>query len=259
MPAFCCRGHDVKTVDSRQRQYWDGLSAVDPDAAVIDPNDHRGCKNRYLAGMRDLAFKESLEASGVKKGTLLDLGCGSGSATLPLARGGHRVVGVDISGGLLRHAGERCRDSEVLFVRTGGGPPPLLEDVLDGAVVYGVLCYVIDDAEARRILEGVRSALKPGSPLVMIEQIRRSRRLVEDGFKVQRTRGELVALLEAAGFSVESTTILRHGRFPATPLVAAGLLPPSTWGAIRTMERRIAALSGVFPWDYAETRFVGLA
>lgn len=249
----------MKTVDSKRRQYWDGLSAIDPDAAVIDPNDHRGCKNTYLSGTRDIAFGEGLRAAGARDGILLDFGCGSGGATLPLTRGGYRVIGVDISGGLLRHASNRCLDSDAIFVRTAGGPPPVLPGVLDGAVIYGVLCYVTDDKEAVELLQGVRSALKPSSPLVMIEQIRRRRRVVEDGFKVQRTEGELIALLETAGFRLSDRTILRHGRFPATPLIAAGLLPPSTWSSMRALERMLANLSGVLPWDYAETRFVALA
>ena len=249
----------MKVADPRQRQYWDRLSTVDPDAAVIDPNDRRGYKNRYLAETRDFAFRESLEAAGVTEGTLLDLGCGSGSATMPLLRDGHRIVGIDISNGLLRHASERCRGSDVLFVQTGGGPPPILPGVLDATVIYGVLCYITEDVEAVHVLEGVRSALKPASPLVMIEQIRRRRRYVENGFKVQRTQQELTSLLVAAGFYVESTTILRHGRFPATPLIAAGLLPSGAWNAMRGLEKLIADSSGVFPWDYAETRFLARA
>lgn len=60
--------------DRELRAYWDDLSRIDPDAAIIDPNDRRGSKNRYLAGIRDAAFRDGLRRHAVNAGVLLDLG-----------------------------------------------------------------------------------------------------------------------------------------------------------------------------------------
>ncbi|GAB3334787.1 class I SAM-dependent methyltransferase [Marilutibacter aestuarii] len=245
----------MTTPEADQRHYWDGLSELDPDAAVIDPNDHRGLKNAYLASIRDRAFKEGVDRRGIRQGTVLDLGCGSGSSTLPLLREGHSVVGVDISPGLLRHASIRCQNEDALFVLTDGRCLPLARDSLDAAVTYVVLSYIVDDARVLRVMDDVRQALSPGAPFIMIEQARRRRRTMENGRKVQRTLTEWSRLLALAGFTLERRTILRHGRFPSTPLIRAGLLPSRAWGLARRMEAIVASRSGVFPWDYAEVCF----
>ncbi|WP_408952679.1 class I SAM-dependent methyltransferase [Lysobacter sp. Hz 25] len=245
--------------DRKPRLHWDSLAQIDPDAAVIDPHDLRGLKNQYLAGIRDAAFRQSLQRYGVEHGTLLDLGCGTGSATRPLINAGHRVIGVDISKSLLRHARARCNEDDCLFVQTDGLQLPIADRSLDATVIYGVLIYLVDDAQAQALLSQVRAALKPGAPLIMIEQVRRHRRLTEQGLKCQRSRQEWISLVEAAGFSVQEHRILRHGRFPATPLIRAGLIPRRLWPLAHYLETRIAARTGVFPWDYAEALFVATA
>ncbi|MFD1298898.1 class I SAM-dependent methyltransferase [Lysobacter gummosus] len=245
----------MSRADRDQRAYWDGLSQIDPDAAIIDPNDRRGLKNRYLAGMRDEAFRSSLCRHGLDDCVLLDLGCGTGSSTQPLLKAGYSVLGIDISLGLLRHAKVRCGDKHCLFIATDGSQLPIADATVDAAVVYVVLSYLVDDDRARALLESVRRSLKPNAPLIMIEQARTQRRTTEAGLKVQRSRPEWLALLSSAGFKVDSSHILRHGRFPTTPLIRAGWLPPRLWPHISRLEARIAAHTGVLPWDYAEILF----
>lgn len=241
--------------DRELRAYWDDLSRIDPDAAIIDPNDRRGSKNRYLAGIRDAAFRDGLRRHAVNAGVLLDLGCGTGSSTRPLLDAGHAVIGIDISRGLLRHARNRCGDENCVFAVTDGRHLPIADAAVDAVTVYVVLSYLIEDDRARDLLESVRRVLKPGSPLLMIEQVRKRRKLTQDGPKVQRTFSQWRALLSSAGFTVELTRVLRHGRFPTTPLIAAGLAPPALWPFIARLEAKVAAATGILPWDYAEVLF----
>lgn len=241
--------------DSGQRAYWDDLAKIDPDAAIIDPNDLRGHKNAYLASIRDRAFRQSLARHGITSGTLLDVGCGTGSATMPLLRDGHRVLGFDISLGLLRHARARCGNRDCLFVATDGHSLPFANASFEAAIIYSVLCYLVDDDAAGALLSNIHATLKPGAPLIMIEQTRTKRRILEQGRKVQRTRDGWLHLLENAGFRVEKSTILRHGRFPTTPLVRMGMIPRSLWPTLRQLESSISARYGIFGWDYAEICF----
>lgn len=241
--------------DRELRSYWEDLSRLDPDAAIIDPNDRRGSKNRYLAGIRDAAFRDGLQRYAIGSGVLLDLGCGTGSSTRPLLDAGHAVIGIDISRGLLRHARERCGDEDCVFVATDGKHLPIADGALDAVTVYVVLSYLIEDDRVRDLLEAVRRALKPGAPLLMIEQVRARRRVTRDGPKVQRTLSQWQALLSSAGFTVELTRALRHGRFPTTPLIAAGLVPRALWSFIAGLETSVAATIGILPWDYAEVLF----
>lgn len=245
----------MNDADRQQREHWDGLAGIDPDAAIIDPLDRRGLKNRYLAAIRDGAFEDSMARHGIVAGALLDLGCGTGSASQPLMRAGHRIVGVDISLGLLRHARARCGDEGCAFVKTDGHALPIADAAMDAAVIYVVLSYLTDDAAALALLRAARAALKPGAPLVMIEQARRRRRLCEDGLKIHRTIAQWNSLLEQAGFALGRCTVLRHGRFPTTPLVRLGLLPQRSWALLARLEARVARWTGVFGWDYAEVRF----
>lgn len=248
--------NDTRT---KQRSYWDALADSDPDAAVIDPNDKRGLKNRYLAEIRDLAFLQTLAARNVANGVLLDVGTGTGSAALPLLDAGHRVLGVDISFGLLRHAQARCGAKDGLFVLTDGRELPVKAQSFDAAVVYVVLSYLVDDAMALALLTNIRTTLKRGAVLVMIEQARANRRICEDGLKVQRTISQWRRMLEQAGFLSTTCTVLRHGRFPLTPLIKAGLIPRRLWPRVRSIETWVGKHLGVLKWDYAEVKFVAVA
>lgn len=235
----------------RQRSYWNDQARLDPDAAVIDPNDQRGFKNLYLAGIRDQALATSLSV--VAPGEyVLDFGCGSGSSTKGLLAAGHPTLGIDIAQDLLRHARRRCKGQQAAFVAYDGETLPLLPACVSATAIYVVLSYVVDDDAATKLLGEIRTVMQPGARIAMIEQARRRRRVVESGFKVQRRENEWRELMAAAGFSRIRSRILRHGRFPTTPLIGLGLIPSVLWSAVAALEGRLAALTGVLPWDYAE-------
>ena len=59
--------------------------------------------------IRDRYYRALLRRAGVEAKSLVDAGCGTGRMTVELAREGARVVGVDISEGMLRVAAERLR------------------------------------------------------------------------------------------------------------------------------------------------------
>jgi len=245
---------------SIQSEYWDELAAYDPDSAVIDPKDTHGFKNAYIALIRDHAFRESFIRNSIKPGIILDLGCGSGSAAASILSRGYSLIGIDISFRLLLHAQSRCKKNrDSLFLLTDGKTLPLKPMRFDAAVIYVVLSYITDEDDVLNVLTQIRRALKPGAPLILIEQAARKRKIKEKGRKVFRTINQWQKLIEAAGFSSPSTTILRHGRFITTPLIRYGFLPRFTWYRLSRVERKVAACTGVFHWDYAEIRFESIA
>ena len=239
--------------------HWNDLAHLAPDASVIDPADFRGLKNRYLAQTRDLAFADGLARHLVKKGVILDFGCGTGSAVASVLREGHRVIGLDISERLLRQARERCDPDRCLFVMTDGAQVPLSAASMDAAIIYVVLSYIIDDTTATALLREIRRALSPNAPLVMIEQTRRTRAVTDGGQKVQRTAAQWASMLEVAGFKIHRTKVLRQGRFPTTPMIKAGLLPVPLWSMARRLDALTGDVMGPFPWDYAEVLFEATA
>lgn len=236
------------------REHWNRLSALDPDRSIIDPNDSRGHKNRYLAGLRNQAFLESLQ--GMPPGALLlDYGCGSGSATGMLLNEDWRVIGMDISMPLLRQARQRCPRREAAFLLTDGRTLPLGEGAVAAALTYGVLIYCVADSDLTTLLMEFRRVLRPGGLLILVEQVKRRDHIAEHGLKRFRTIGDWRRRLGDAGFVVEHHTVLRHGRFPGTIALQRGLVPPSLWRGMARLERT-AGTFGVLPWDYADVRFV---
>lgn len=238
-----------------QRDHWDRLADLDPDVAVIDPADHRGDKSRYIRAIRDQAFQDGLRRHGVTQGTILDFGSGTGSAALPLLESGHRIIGLDISAALLQHARRRSSGKPALWVQIDGTRLPVAAHSIDAAVCYVVLTYVTDPAVVVQLLQAIRHALKLGSPLLLIEQARRTNELVENGQKYQRRISDWIHLLQTAGYQPATFRILRHGHFPTTPLIRYGLLPVRLWPQLRRLEARTGRAIGVLPGDYAEVLF----
>ncbi len=151
---------------------------------------------------------------------LLDLCCGHGRHTVPLARRGYRMTGLDLSECFLRHAQANAAEEgvEVQWVRSDMRRIPF-EGCFDAVVnLFTAFGYLEDEAEDQKVLQGVVRALKPGGVFLM-EIIHRDsllRRFAESG--VQRLEdGTLV--LEERSFDlptsrqeVKGTLIYPDGR-----------------------------------------------
>ncbi len=240
------------TKETKQFAYWQKMAAVDPDMAVIDPNDHAGYKNSYICQIRDLAFARAL--SGIPlQSPVLDFGCGTGSSTKALIQLGYTVKGVDIAPGLLEHAKKRCPEAE--FQLSNGDLIPAEHDSMAAVVTYGVLIYLVTPELVQTTLAQMHRVLRAGGKLILIEQVRRQTVVVEEGLKIQRSITDWKQLLSDAGFQQIQHQILRHGRFPTTPLIKLGLLPANSWPLLIRLEQQIAHRFGVFPGDYADVLF----
>src|SRR5205823_88794 len=98
---------------------------------------------------------------GEGSGRLLDVGCGTGSFTMSLARLGWRVTGVDVSEDQLRLARERG----VEVVRADAADLPFDDRAFDAAVSTWTHTDV-DDLDP--VLAEVARVLRPGAPFVYI-------------------------------------------------------------------------------------------
>src|SRR5262245_38876190 len=106
------------------------------------------------------------------KGRVLELGCGTGRISVPLARAGIPLVGVDRSAPMLARAARRVaairrqrhgRGPRVRLVRADiralPFPPGLFSTVV---APYGILQSLLRDADLNATLESVSRVLKPG-------------------------------------------------------------------------------------------------
>jgi SAM-dependent methyltransferase len=109
----------------------------------------------------DVEFLKSVFAEG---GEILDLACGAGRHTIPLARAGYRMTGVDLSAkslALARDAGPeidwQLRDMRDLPWR----------DRFDGAICFGNSFGYIGREGTRRAIAALAGALKRGGSFVL--------------------------------------------------------------------------------------------
>lgn len=240
---------DKKTV----QDYWDLQAKLDPDCSIIDPNDLRGYKNKYLASIRDNEILQWIR----QDSTVIDFGAGTGSLSLALCKKSERVFGLDISFPLLQQAVRRKYANDPVFVQIDGQTLPICPGVVDVIVTYGVLCYLTQEESIKNVIrEFARVLTTRGRRLVIVEQVRKKRRVLNNKIHVQRSINEYVELLSEAGFKVTCTKITRYGRFPFTPLIAMGLLPKRVWPWCAKLEVFLGSLVGLLPWDYSDVLIV---
>ncbi|MCC6849438.1 MAG: ubiquinone/menaquinone biosynthesis methyltransferase [Deltaproteobacteria bacterium] len=157
---------------------------------------------------------------------VLDLACGSGDLAAAAVEAGGRVVGVDVSAGMLREA--RARRLGCGLVRADALALPLADASID-AVVSGFALRNFVDLRAA-LAESAR-VLRPGGRIALLEVDRPASALLRYGHAIYFRRivpilGALVAERDAYAYLPESTAYL-----PDEPTLR-GLLAAAGFGAI---------------------------
>ena len=123
-------------------------------------------ENAQTVQRRDVAFWQRLAS--MQSGAVLELGCGTGRITLPVARTGASVVGIDRSEPMLVRGRQRLRRA-----RLASAPPLVRGDIRSlpfrrrpgFALVmapYGILQSLTKERDLRATLESVRGVLHRG-------------------------------------------------------------------------------------------------
>ncbi len=114
-------------------------------------------------------YQRLMDACGVpRQGKCVECACGTGNLTLPLARAGCKITGVDLSEDMLALAMEKARRAGVTapFVRQD------MRSLLVPRRVDCVLCtcdgvnYLTDRAQAAQFFSAAYNALRPGGALI---------------------------------------------------------------------------------------------
>jgi SAM-dependent methyltransferase len=92
-------------------------------------------------------------------GPILDLACGTGRITVPLAREGHRVVGLDVSPAMLRKAQVKAGCLEVQFVQGDMRDFDLKQRFPLIIVSCNSLAHLTTNADLQKALSAVRKHL----------------------------------------------------------------------------------------------------
>ena len=127
-------------------------------------------ENARTLGRRDVAFWRRV-ARGAR-GRVLELGCGTGRVSLPLAKAGVSIVGIDRSVRMLERLRVRLRASAdstrygatARIVRGDIRLLPFQPQAFAMALApYGVLQSLLDDDDLRSTLDSVARVLEPGA------------------------------------------------------------------------------------------------
>lgn len=144
-------------------------------------------------------------------GTVVETGCGTGEVTRRLGDHGLRVVGTDLSPGMLRVA--RRRDPRAPLAAAALQSLPLADAAVDGGVCWYVLQHVPDDAVDAALVE-LRRVVRPGGQVLLAFHSGTGSHLKTDGYGGhpmhvhvhRRTAAEVAERLRRNGFAVTSTT-----------------------------------------------------
>src|SRR5918992_6217653 len=141
----------------KKQQGWQGWD---------DYADFYDWENAQTLDRRDVKFWRKMAERA--NGPVLELGCGTGRVTIPVARAGVRIIGVDRSAGMLAYAAKRSRRA-----RAGRRPTLLRADIrflpfrtaarFDLVMApYGILQSLVRESDVKATLASVARILAPG-------------------------------------------------------------------------------------------------
>lgn len=147
--------------------------AYDRYAAVYDEANAQNDYEEWLGK----AILPELEQRGLRKGWVLDIGCGTGRAFDPLLDRGWKVVGCDLSAGMLAEAERKYGSRVQLHELDARSVPPIspssdrpageaFELVL---LLNDVVNYMIEDGDLERAFAGVEANLSRDHGLVAFD------------------------------------------------------------------------------------------
>ena len=152
---------------------WEHYAAQEGLRSVLDPADSVGRKNSAIDLLHATAVADALGDGPL--GSVLDFGCGTGRMVRHLAPRARRLIGVDITGSMLRRAKSETSDTDAPHAhwsRIDGLRLPLRDASIDCIVSVYVLQYAVRSPDSyAAVLDELARVLAPGGRLVCIEQV----------------------------------------------------------------------------------------
>ncbi len=169
----CLCGHTIEN----QNRIWQLSDA--PDIVTNGDEQYIGYEHigkaysserTHLIESRDIIIAEEC-SSITADGVLLDLGCGDGCLTVPLAQSGTRVIAGDISNAMLRLLQDKAEHNgvsldSVTLCRMNALKIPLADNSVDCVIANSVL-HLISTPET--VIKEIYRVLKPGGVFICLD------------------------------------------------------------------------------------------
>jgi len=151
-------GNDKKRLQE-SRQYWDDL------ASSFDDEPDHGLRDSLVLEAWTELLKTWIPAANA---TILDIGCGTGSLSVILARLGHTVTGIDLSPSMISLARTKAAayGLEIEFHIMDASHAQFAEHQFD-VILCRHLLWALSEPE--QVLQRWIKLLKPGGRLILIE------------------------------------------------------------------------------------------
>ncbi len=200
--------------------------------------------------------------------TVLDLACGYGRITIPLAQRGFQVTGLDLSETLLGQARIAASEAgiEVTWHRGDMRDIPWT-GAFDAVInIFSSFGYFTSEEENRRVLEGVARTLKPGGRF-LIDVINRDWRVRQSLQRYWFEAGDLIVLADpwldpVAGRAGETWRWLEGGEWQSLEFDARLYTATELRSLIEAAGLRWSAVYGGWngePFDPQAHRIIALA
>lgn len=152
---------DMPPTSADVRQYWNA------HIHDLDISQHQAGTPAFFADLDQYHFEKLhhllrlVDFSAWRDRRVLDVGCGAGVEVVRFARGGARVVGVDVSDRAVALTAENARQQGVHaeLAVADGERLPLADASCDFVYAHGVVQYAADD---RRVVAECHRVLRPG-------------------------------------------------------------------------------------------------
>jgi ubiquinone/menaquinone biosynthesis C-methylase UbiE len=159
----------MTNIETDEPGSWDTRlqRGYDQEAAQYDARRYQSAEGQLFSALELKILGESLRPHAGMR--ILDVPAGTGRLTAGLAAMGARVVGGDISGGMLRAAAvkaDREGLSHIHFAQMNAAKLPFADDTFDGVISFKFFHLIPNTVKATLLGEMIR-VLKPGRKLVV--------------------------------------------------------------------------------------------
>jgi len=149
---------------NKQKKLWEKLAKENSKYYIYSSNGRNITDEEFeISGRIDYRTYILEDDLIDKSGTILDIGCGIGRITDFMSLDFNRVIGIDISGEMIRQARIRLEDRpNIEFFETNGELIPIKNNSIDVAFSYLVHQHIKTNEMVENNFKEVNRVLKPG-------------------------------------------------------------------------------------------------